>query len=248
MLAVSSTSPTHIVRTCRAVVEDLEPGGLPSIPRGTYGVDLTAPGEDDQGYPRVDFGPPWGIQNIDNADLVDAAAVLGNAKNAIALRKRPWRNVIRRTLRTFAGPYLLVAAERLNWHGDEQQQHGGSTWPVEAYLYRHGSRKKALALLAAAIDEAEGRPHRSAPRSIWEAELEAIAVQLDKNGFLAQAEAFRKAYAGHNDGRGVWEEESFRAIARIGLLEVAPRGAVQEVGRQEPVATNLVDFAVDKHA
>lgn len=42
---------SHIVRTCRAVSEDVEPSSLPAIPKGTYGIA----GEDDgQDYQPID--------------------------------------------------------------------------------------------------------------------------------------------------------------------------------------------------
>jgi hypothetical protein len=100
-------SHPHIVRTCRAV-NDVEPSWLPNIPKGTYGVSVECPEMHDDFAP-VDFGPPWGIQRPGNHEFVDAGAVLANASRAIRLKRRPWRNVIRRTLKTFAGPYLHAA-------------------------------------------------------------------------------------------------------------------------------------------
>lgn len=173
----------HIVRTCVAISDDVEPSTLPTIPKGTYGIATHGP--DDAGdFDPVDFGPPWGVQHVGNHTLVDAAAVLGNAKRAITIKKRPWRNVIRRTLKTFAGPYLRVAVERLGFYGDEEggAGAGGATWPVEAYLYRKGTKKAALELLEAAINEAQGKPGRNAPRTIWEAELEQMAVDFEQGG------------------------------------------------------------------
>lgn len=146
----------HIVRTCRAIVEDVEPKTLPSIPRGTYGVDIEDTGEN---YQPVDFGPPWGVQTVSNADLVDAAAVLQNAIRSINLKKRPWRNVVRRTLRTFAGPYLVTAVHQFRFHSDEEQKLGGPSWPVEAYLNEKGTKKAALALLEDAIKLTGQRAH-----------------------------------------------------------------------------------------
>lgn len=199
-VAAVMTTPTpaeiargHVVRTCCAIVDDVEGDGVPSIPKGTYGVDLNGDGQE---YTRVNFGPPWGIQFVGNHVLVDAPAVLANARRVIVHKRRPWRNVIRRTLRTFAGPYLLVAAGRLGFYGDEEMQRGGSTWPVEAYLYKHGTKRKALALLGAAYEEAQGAkgtgareamPARRAPGpwTPFQRELEAIAEKVTPD--LAQA-------------------------------------------------------------
>lgn len=125
----------YIVRTVRAVRDDLEPRSLPPIPRGTFGI---CPDDDTSGYPLVDFGPPWGYQRVGNHDLVDAPAVLFNAMRAIALLGRPWRQVIARTLRSFAGPYLVTTA-------------GGRDSAVERRLAGKG-RRASLRLLAQAAD------------------------------------------------------------------------------------------------
>jgi hypothetical protein len=142
---------SHIVRTCRTVSEDVEPRSLPSIPRGTYGI---APDDCDSGYPAVEFGPPWGVQRVGNHDLLDAGAVLGNAKRAIVYLKRPWRGVIRRTLKSFAGPYLKIAAAR---YLDE--------FSVEKHLCGK-SRRDALALIDAAVALAEQKPDPSIKRCV----------------------------------------------------------------------------------
>ena len=134
---------SHIVRTCRTVWEDIEPRSLPSIPRGTYGI---ASDDCDSGYPAVDFGPPWGVQRIGGYDLLDAAAVLGNARRAISHLKRPWRGVIRRTLKSFAGPYLKIAAGKF-----------AEEFAVEAHLCGK-SRADALKLIEAAIAITEQKP------------------------------------------------------------------------------------------
>jgi len=137
------TTPLRIVRTCRDVCEDVTPSSLPAIPKGTYGIALPTDADD---FGPVDFGPPWGVQRIGNHDLVDAEAVLLSAKGAIEHLKRPWRTVIRRTLRTFAGPYLVLAAGR-----------GGGPFVVEAYL--HGRTKRAaLELLDRAASLVKGSP------------------------------------------------------------------------------------------
>lgn len=138
----------HIVRTCR-VVNDVQPSWLPSIPKGAFGIcfpDREGGGD----YDPTDFGPPWGIQRVGNHDLVDAGAVLANARMAITEKKRPWRNVIRRVLRGFAGHYLITAVAEQKVCGDEEGSPGGASWPVEAYLHRHGSKKVALQLLTRA--------------------------------------------------------------------------------------------------
>lgn len=161
---LGSTEALHVaklrvVRTCRAVSDDLEPEGSgcpPTLPAGTYGVSI----EDVDGdYEPVDFGPPWGVQHIGNHDLVDAAAVLGNAALSITRRKRPWRAVMRRTLRTFAGPYLRVAAAEQGFH-DEQSDNatpGSPSFAVEAWMYRKGTRKLALKMLDRAAEIARGQ-------------------------------------------------------------------------------------------
>ncbi len=46
-----------IVRTVRAISEDLDPSNLPDIPKGHYGIDH---GDGHDEYRPVDFGAPWG--------------------------------------------------------------------------------------------------------------------------------------------------------------------------------------------
>jgi hypothetical protein len=43
---------SHVVRTCCAIVDDVEPHGLPTIPKGTYGIDISGDGAE---YARVNF-------------------------------------------------------------------------------------------------------------------------------------------------------------------------------------------------
>jgi len=130
---------SHIVRTCRPITDDVEPSSLPSIPKGTYGIAGEDNGDD---YQPVNFGPPWGVQLVGNHDLLDVAAVLLNAKRAITVQRRPWRTVLRRTLRTFAGPYLrLAAAEKGRMPASEE-------FVVELCQLR--SRRAALRLLSRA--------------------------------------------------------------------------------------------------
>lgn len=132
-------SRLHIVRTCRIIRDDVEPSFLPSIPRGTYGIALPSDAED---FAPVDFGPPWGVQRIGNHHLLDAPAVLLGAKRAIECQRRPWRNVIRRTLRTFAGLYLRLAVVP---DGD------GDPFAVEAHLHWR-RRKDAIKLIDRAVE------------------------------------------------------------------------------------------------
>lgn len=139
----------HIVRTVRAVWEGLEPPTTPGIPKGTYGI-CDDEAEDD--FAPVDFGPPWGVQHIDNADLVDAAAILLNAKRFIKgtphLAARPWASVLRRVSKTFAGPYIVAAlAEQGLFTGP----HGSA---VEVWIAERGrgGKRKALALLDRAVE------------------------------------------------------------------------------------------------
>lgn len=139
---------SHIVRTVRALWEDLEPSATPTIPKGTYGI---CDDDDGEGYPLVNFGPPWGIQRVDNADIVDAAAVLLNAKRFIEgnphLMARPWASVLRRVSKTFAGPYVVAA---LAEQGLVSSPHGSAVEAWIAKQYR-GGKKKALALLDCAV-------------------------------------------------------------------------------------------------
>lgn len=161
----------HIVRTVRRIWDDLEPRSTPAIPKGTYGIC----GPDEcLDFVRVDFGPPWGIQEIDNADLVDAAAVLLNAKRMIdgppTRPARPWTAVLRSVSKGFAGPYLKVAL------GDEEHD-----TVVEA-LARHGaSKKKALALIDRAVALTHGPTGAppSTPQAILDGLLADIATSLD---------------------------------------------------------------------
>lgn len=139
----------NIVRTCRPIW-DVEPPTLPAVPKGTYGIFETSLEDQDSEAPLIDFGPPWGVQRCENADLLDAAAVLGNAMRSITYRGRPWKNVVRRTLRSFAGPYLVVAVGKMGFddHGTTQS----SGFSVEAYFHKHRGKRAAVKLLKAAQD------------------------------------------------------------------------------------------------
>lgn len=152
----------RVVRTCRAVSDDLEPSGPthpPTLPAGTYGVACES---DDDDFAPVDFGPPWGVQRIGNHCLVDAAAVLLTASRSITLFKRPWRAVMRRTLRTFAGPFLRVVVAEHGFHNEQSENAapGSPSFAVEAWMYAKGTRKRALKMLDRAAEIARGKAVR----------------------------------------------------------------------------------------
>lgn len=139
--------PTGLVMTCHEIWEDVEPGGLPAIPKGTMGVLV----ERERGldYVLVNFGAPWGTQLLGNHDIVDASAVLRNGVGRIKeARRRSWESVIRNLRRTFAAPYLVLAAWDAGFHG---------SFNVEAFInaYKKGGRLGAIALITRAIWFAE---------------------------------------------------------------------------------------------
>ncbi len=114
------------------------------IPRGTIGVCI--PNEHEVAF--VDFGACYGVVLCDNADLVDAAAVLSNERRKIVYLGRSWRKVRGGPL---VNHYLAAAAA---------EQHSLS---FRAFMARGKLRRRDVLLLLERALELTGQAFEAMP-------------------------------------------------------------------------------------
>jgi len=223
----------HVVRTVRHIPRhdagiDVEATAVSEIdvPRCTYGIALEDATADQAGCTRVDFGPPWGVLYIEHADLVDAAAVLGNAKRAITLQNRPWRNVLRRALRSLGGAYLRAAVQMRGFNPLDLPRCTSDDFHVEAYLY--GSWKKgALELLDEAI--ALASPEKPGPCRRLD-QLRRVARPILRKAGATRAQAARLLRLAEEDAVHAAHEgrfEGWGAFVASGSLTPSAREALE---------------------